>query len=229
MSLVNNTIVQRLVYWIFNIISPSINAQVIITYIMAHKSKFCKIFAGDSSIFQQVGDDTIGLNWVILVLHIIILLLLLIAMDTGLLKFSFSFSFSPRPVVFNEAALDNDVLAERRRVLTLNPLEINRYPVNTDDNNEDGQKTDHLTVHDLIKFYRGGTVCAVNHLTFGAKRGEAFGLLGYNVSHIKIFKIEKYKFTNRVLVKQQHFVYLSVMKLQHLAQVILMDKMLAVV
>jgi ABC-type Na+ transport system ATPase subunit NatA len=40
-------------------------------------------------------------------------------------------------------------------------------------------------------------VLAVNHLTFGAKRGEAFGLLGYNVSRQKkYFPPEIHSFKN---------------------------------
>jgi hypothetical protein len=179
LSLVDNTVVQQLVYWIFNIISPSINAQAIITYTLAQKSKFCRLFVDDFSVFKSIGNDTIGLNWVILILHIIILLALLIAIDMGLLKFSFL--CSSQPSAFDENILDNDVLAERRRILNSNSLTTNNYP-------------DYLTVHDLGKRYRGRSVFAVNHLTFGAKRGEAFGLLGYNVSHIKkLFKNLKYK------------------------------------
>jgi len=186
LSLVDNTAVQNLVYWIFNIISPSINAQAIITYILAQKSKFCSLFVSDITVFKSIGNDTIGWNWIILVLHIIILLALLIAIDMGLLKFSSLCSSHPSD--FNENVLDSDVLAERHRILNLNSLTANHNPVNTT-SNEERQETDHLTVHDLAKRYRGRGVYAVNHLTFGAKRGEAFGLLGYNVSHIKVFKI----------------------------------------
>ena len=39
--LIDNTFVQQFIYWLFNIISPSINAQAIITYILAQKSQFC--------------------------------------------------------------------------------------------------------------------------------------------------------------------------------------------
>ena len=54
-------------------------------------------------------------------------------------------------------------------------------------------ETDHLTVHDLVKRFPGRSAYAVNHLTFGAKRGEAFGLLGYNVSHPKMFFFKRFK------------------------------------
>jgi hypothetical protein len=191
MSLIDNSSVQHIIYWVLNIISPSINAQAIITYILAQKSKFCTVIVNsDFEFFKSIGNDTIGVNWVILFIHIIVLLLLLIAMDCGFLKFSFSFSFLSRPLPSDENMLDNDVLAERRRVLKLNPLAIGQNPVNVD-NNEEGHDTDHLTVHDLVKRYPGRSVFAVNHLTFGAKRGEAFGLLGYNVSQTKIFFLEK--------------------------------------
>ena len=79
--IVKSTFVQKLLYWLFNIISPSINAQVIITYILAQKSKFCQLaiqaFSGgnpDESLLKPMGNDTIAWNWVILVLHIILLL-----------------------------------------------------------------------------------------------------------------------------------------------------------
>jgi len=186
MSLIKNDFIQSLIYWILNVISPSINAQAIITYILAQKSQFCKIFSfGDFTIFRKIGDDTIGLNWIILILHIVLLLLLLIAIDTGLLKCSFCLSSVSN---FNENLLDDDVRAERNRVLNLNPVAKHHTYVNTDDNSQE-YETDHLTVHDLVKRYRGRGVFAVNHLTFGAKRGEAFGLLGYNVSNPKLMKI----------------------------------------
>ena len=231
MSIVDNTLAQRLVYWIFNIISPSINSQAIITYILAQKSQFCTLLINSGfKIFTPIGDDTIGVNWLILVLHIIILFSVLIAMDCGFLRFSFSFSFLSHPITFDENMLDNDVLAERRRILNLNPLAINQTPVNTD-SNEEGHGTDHLTVHDLVKRYRKRHVLAVNHLTFGAKRGEAFGLLGYNVSHTKQSSYEDiyFNYLNRVQGKQQHFEYLWVMKQQQEELLILMDKMLVVV
>jgi hypothetical protein len=186
MIAVNNSSTTQLLYWLLNILSPTINAQAIITYILAEKSKFCKFFidpfgTGDAgpSFFKAVGNDTMAVNWVILVLHIIICLLLLIAIDTGFLKPSFSFSCLTNPLYFNEATLDDDVLAERRRVLNLNPNTLSIV------NNDEGHETDHLIVHDLVKRYPRRSVLAVNHLAFGAKRGEAFGLLGYNVRKTK--------------------------------------------
>ncbi|CAF5092191.1 unnamed protein product, partial [Rotaria sp. Silwood1] len=147
---------------------------------LAQRSKFCqKYYNLGSSIFKSIGNDTIGLNWVILILHILILLLVLIAMDSGLLKFSFSFSFLTQPLQFDESILDNDVLEERHRILNLNYSATNKSPSNTDVSEEE-QETDHLTVNDLVKRFPGRNTFAVNHLTFGAKRGEAFGLLGYN-------------------------------------------------
>jgi hypothetical protein len=170
-----------------NVISPSINAQAIITYILAQKSQMCKTYAsGDSPLFHKIGDDTIGLNWVILIIHIVLLLLLLIAIDTGLLRFSFRSSSIPSN--FNESLRDDDVRAERNRVLNLNPSPKHHNYVNTDDYSQE-YETDHLTVHDLVKRYPGRSALAVNHLTFGAKRGEAFGLLGYNVSLIEVLEI----------------------------------------
>jgi hypothetical protein len=147
---------------------------------LAQKSQFCQEFPQSGfEIFKKIGDDTMGFNWLILILHIIILLLLLIAIDTGLLKFSCRPSL---PLNFDENLLDSDVRAERNRVLSSNPsLTSYQNPVNIECRNQESL-TDHLTVHDLVKRYGGSDKFAVNHLTFGAKRGEAFGLLGYNVS-----------------------------------------------
>jgi hypothetical protein len=171
--IIKSTSVQKLLYWLFNIISPSINAQVIVTYILAQKSEFCKLITGplgtgdsEMSLFKSIGDDTIGWNAAILVLHI--LLLLLIVIDSGLLQFSFSCLYKSD---FDENTLDTDVLAERHRLLQSQTNAL-----------EDGEHIDHLIVNDLVKYYPIRKVLAVNHLTFGAKRGEAFGLLGYNVS-----------------------------------------------
>lgn len=162
-----------------NIVFPSINAQVIITDILAKKSEFCKKSAAAlADIFPSIGDNTIWLNWVILALQIVILLLLIIMIDTGFLRFNFGGSSFAN---FDESQLDDDVRAERHRVLNSDPSINYQEPVNTE-NPDQGLKSDHLTVHDLVKQYRGSSRIAVNHLTFGAKRGEAFGLLGYNVS-----------------------------------------------
>ncbi|CAF4232574.1 unnamed protein product, partial [Adineta steineri] len=98
--------VQKLLYWLFNIICPSINAQAIITYILARKSQFCKLISTSSmarrfepSLYKPIGNDTIGWNIVILVLHIVVFLFLLIMIDSGLLHFSFSYFYKPN---FNE-------------------------------------------------------------------------------------------------------------------------------
>jgi len=200
--IIKSTSIQKFLFWLFNIISPSINAQVIITYILAQKSKFCKLVVGTStagdpsmSFFKPIGDDTIGWNIAILILHIVLLLLLLIVIDSGLLQFSFSCLYQS---TFDENTLDNDVLAERHRVLGL--------PTHT---YEDEENIDHLTVNDLVKYYPMRKVLAVNHLTFGARRGEAFGLLGYNVSIdiAPMFKVKRFvTHLHRVLEKQQHFV-----------------------
>ncbi|CAF4189915.1 unnamed protein product [Rotaria sordida] len=65
--IMNNNILQKLLYWLFNIIAPNINAQVIITYILARKSKYCKLLIDPlgsifpaSSFFTPIGDSTIG-------------------------------------------------------------------------------------------------------------------------------------------------------------------------
>lgn len=87
--------------------------------------------------------------------------------DSGLLQCSFSFFYKD---TFDESKLDDDVLAERRRVL--------EFAANSSNIEE---PVDHLTVNNLVKYYPMRKVLAVDHLTFGARRGEAFGLLGYNV------------------------------------------------
>jgi hypothetical protein len=167
---VENASVRIRLYWLFNIISPNINAQVIVTYILAQKSAFCKLAIVDlkMSRFESIGDDTIGWNCLILVLHILLFLSLIIIIDTGLLKFSFSFLYKSN---FDENTLDDDVVAERSRILNLQTNLV-----------DDDAHIDYLTVNDLVKYYPRRNILAVNHLTFGAKRGEAFGLLGYNVS-----------------------------------------------
>ncbi|CAF1213845.1 unnamed protein product [Rotaria sp. Silwood1] len=162
MSLVNPTLVEKVIYWLLNIILPTINAQAIVTYILSEKSKFCQIFIiSDFTFFKPIGNDTMEWNWIVLILHIIISLLILIAMDCGFFKFRMNFSL------------------ERRRVLNLNHSITDKNLLNPA-NNEERYDTDHLIVHDLVKRFPGRNVCAVNHLVFGAKRGEAFGLLGYN-------------------------------------------------
>ncbi|CAF3806236.1 unnamed protein product [Adineta steineri] len=153
---------QKLLYSLLNIICPTINAQVIITYILARIGQYCKIIIPQNitynrnttynrytSFFEPIGDNTIGWNIVILILHIVVFLFLLIIIDSGLLQFSFSCFYKSN---FNENTLDDDVLTERHRVL--------------------GTQTH--TFEDEENFL------AVDHLTFSARRGEAFGLLGFN-------------------------------------------------
>ena len=210
--LIKSSAIRQLLYWLFNIISPSINAQTIITYILAHKSAFCKFLVGPStsddsgfSFFKSIGDDTIGLNWVILVLHVVVFLALLILIDTGLLKSMFSSIFScwSKSPDIDENRLDSDVLAERHRILKANDRLYNQNTANVY-TNQDGPETDHLTVHDLVKRFPGRPTAAVNHLTFGAKRGEAFGLLGYNVSPPSPSRHSPHSTAHRERAKQLH-------------------------
>lgn len=184
LSFVDNIFIQTLIYWVFNVIFPNINAQAITTYILAQQSEFCKEFHTIGfSFFKSVGDNTMAWNWIVLVLHTVVFLLLLIVIDSGLLKFSFSMSFLTQPLKFDENTLDNDVLVERHRVLSLDYSTLTNKNLLYENNNEEEHETDHLTIRDLTKRFPGRNVYAVNHLTFGANRGEAFGLLGYNVSH----------------------------------------------
>ena len=181
----------NIAYWVLNLLSPTVNAQAIVIYILAGKSRFCQVMAGQISIFSRIGDDTMALNWIILFAHIILPLLLLIAIDCGYVNISFKSLLYKAPVQFNENTLDSDVLAERQRILNLNQSTLTQRHVNTDAAATTQQETDHMVVHDLVKHFPGRNVLAVNHLTFGAKRGEAFGLLGYNVTllNIPIFNI----------------------------------------
>ena len=189
--LIKSTALQKLLYWLFNILCPSINAQALITYILARRSTFCQSFPGD-----RFGDDTIGGNMAILILHTLLLLSSLIAIDCGLLHFSWS---NYKEGNFDENTLDNDVLAERQRVLAST----------TTGHGDEENSIDHLTVKNLVKFYPRRKVLAVNHLTFGAKRGEAFGLLGYNVSELKLFSERSITAIYRVPEKPPPFVLLS--------------------
>ncbi|CAF1479957.1 unnamed protein product [Rotaria sp. Silwood1] len=154
--IVQSIFVQKLLYWLFNIISPSINAQVIVTYILARKSKLCRFITDPFgltdfglSLFKAIGNDTIGWN-------------------VWLLQFSFSSLYKSN---FDENKCDDNALVERHRI-----LKHRRKPF------EDEEHADHLTVNNLVKYYPIRKVLDVNHLTFGAQRSEAFGLLGYNVS-----------------------------------------------
>lgn len=178
LSLLTSKTVQVAVYWILNIIFPTLNAQAVVTSIMARKSLFCQTTAKYIEIFDHIGDDEMYLNWILMFVHALLFLKLLIAIDCGLIR-------RPSGKVtnsnFDESKLDNDVLAERRRILNSGGEYTDQRVVNQDGRAEK-QHTDHLVVRDLVKSYPRKQNLAVNHLTFGAKRGEAFGLLGYNVS-----------------------------------------------
>lgn len=175
--IVRNKMLRYLLFWLFNVLFPNVNAQVIIADLLARKIAFCKLMAGiggradDGSIFTLIGSDTMGVNYAILVAHILFFLLTLVVIDSGLLQFSCSCFYKP---TFEERTLDGDVLAERQRILG---QQTHTYE-------DEEEAVDHLTVNNLVKYYPMRKVLAVNHLTFGARRGEAFGLLGYNVSEL---------------------------------------------
>lgn len=228
LSITTKSAARDVVYWVLNMIFPSINAQVIITDALAKKSEFCTdsaMFVAE--IFPSIGDNTIWVNWLILASHIIILLSCIIMIDTGFLRFNFRRLPESN---FNENLLDDDVRAERHRVLSSDPTIDYQHPVNTE-NLDEQWKSDHLTVHDLVKRYGGSSATAVNHLTFGAKRGEAFGLLGYNVSTFNRPPRTQSSSSrsNRVLEKQRRFVYLSAMKSQRVVLPLLMDRISLIV
>ena len=236
-TIIDNNTVRYLLYWLFNIISPTINAQAIITYIMARKSEFCKISIvsfddSDFSFFKTIGDDTIGLNWLILVIHTVLILILLIMIDCGLIRYYFSTLFSrcmSNRTGLYDMALDQDVATERQRILKADSAVVDESPFITNDERS-ATHDDHLVVHDLVKSFRGRMTPAVNHLTFGAKRGEAFGLLGYNVSDESSIIVNLFRLFDfiRVLEKQQHSVYSSVMKSLRRVQLISIIKMFVI-
>lgn len=178
LALLASTTVQSIVYWAFNIVFPTFNAQAIITSILAKESEFCQIFGKLNDTFKKIGDDQIYLNWIILFVHAVLYLMLLIAIDCGLIRIR---SRGATNSTFDEKKLDSDVLDERRRILNSDPVYVDQTVVNRDGSYE-RQHTDHLIVRDLVKSFPNKQKPAVDHLTFGAKRGEAFGLLGYNVS-----------------------------------------------
>ena len=158
--IVRSSSTRRFLFWLFNLLCPSINSQVLITYLLARQSRFCQLanLLFDATDFHPLGDDTIAWNVVVLVVHIVLLLSVVILIDSG--AFRFSFAWFHRSTTFDERTLDEDVRAERHR------------PVD---------EHDHLIVDDLVKSYPRKNLLAVNHLTFAARRGEAFGLLGFNV------------------------------------------------
>ncbi|CAF1011366.1 unnamed protein product [Rotaria sordida] len=171
--IIENTFIRKILYWLFNLISPTINSQVIITYILAKKSRLCRFitdpFGLDDpalKLFKALGDDTIQWNIGIIILHILLFFLILIIIDSGLLQISLSCLYKSN---FNENQLDDDVLVERHRILN-----------NEKNSSNNKEHIDYLTVNNLVKYYPIRKILAVNHLTFGARRGEAFGLLGYN-------------------------------------------------
>ena len=188
-NVVQQNSLRQLLYWLFNLLGPNINAQVIISDILVAKSQLCKGLAKPNGAFLfptfsaiRSNKATIIWNWVILVAHIVIYLTLLIVVDIGLVNCTYSCRREP---TFDENTLDDDVLAERHRILQLHPVQSKHSDTGAK-NNDDGQETDHLIVEDLTKQYSGRPQPAVNHLTFGAKRGEAFGLLGFNASHLSL-------------------------------------------
>lgn len=139
---------------------PNINAQVIVNSILVTKTSLCQnLDKNNYGKLRSVTEEKIVYNLVLLILHMVVYLLLIIIIDCQWFRMK---SFRKRKLIFNENQLDDDVLAERHRIL-----------------NEESD--DSLTVNNLIKYYSKSDKLAVDHLTFGAKRGEIFGLLGFNV------------------------------------------------
>ena len=190
MILLKSKRLRDLLHILLNILAPNINAQAIIVDQLTRKSPLCKLLynsanAGMHESLDLITSKNIDVvwNWVILTLHVVVYLPILIAIDGGLLKCSCSCTTESE---FDDTKLDGDVLNERTRTLQLHRVPSKENALETDENDTE-HETDHLIVHDLVKRFPGRPTPAVNHLTFGAKRGEAFGLLGYNVSHPSSF------------------------------------------
>ena len=215
MILVENKKLRNLLHVLLNILAPNINAQAIIVDVLTKRSPLCKQLynlanpenPGSLGIVALENVD-VAWNWVILILHVVFYLLLLIAIDGGLLKCSCSCAAESD---FDDTKIDDDVLKERERILQLHRVPSNENALETDENDAE-QETDHLIVHDLVRRFPGRPTPAVNHLTFGAKRGEAFGLLGYNVSHPSPSRYSPHSTARRERAKQPHSRFSSVTK-----------------
>ncbi|CAF1361261.1 unnamed protein product [Didymodactylos carnosus] len=164
-----------------NALFPSINAQVLVTRILSDGSQFCRVARLGTFTLPFEGDGYLWINILLFVIHCLVLFFLLVSIDSGLIKFSFRNCFSSQQFKeFDSKSIDEDVLAERQRILAKDKFNQSNNNTRNSITTESSKDIDHLIVKDLVKYYPRKHVVAVNHLTFGAKRGECFGLLGYN-------------------------------------------------
>ncbi|CAF0751595.1 unnamed protein product [Didymodactylos carnosus] len=169
---------KRISYWLTTVLCPNLNSKRLISYML---KEFRMSPDSKPNMKPEYSDMRYYAHFFVLLMQVGGILLLLVLIDTGMIKQAINnMSLMPNVqcvlffIPFDEANLDEDVLDERKKILT----------------NEDDTDDDPLVVKDVVKQYPTKVVLAVNHVAFSAKQNECFGLLGFNgAGKTSLFKI----------------------------------------
>lgn len=153
------------IYWIMNIIFPSLNSKRLLIILLKNYSKnLCEIIENDKNILnkfvfsKEIKENDFWKYLFIYLIQIFILFLYLCLIDFNFFNKKISLNNSQ----FNPNEIDEDVLNERISLLSNNYL------------------TNPFICYDLIKKYPEKDNLSINHLTFTIQQGQCFGLLGFN-------------------------------------------------
>ncbi|CAF3658697.1 unnamed protein product [Adineta steineri] len=164
----------EMLYWLMNIIFPSLNSKRLISIILNKSSNnLCKIILNDENILLKFGsirrtnENDYLIYLLINLFQIIFFFFFLYLIDMN--KFNKKIHLNVDEEDFNEDDIDEDVLEERNHI----DIELNPF-----------------VCYDLIKKYSSQSNLILNHLTFHVEKGECFGLLGFNgAGKTSLFKI----------------------------------------
>lgn len=156
-----------LIYWIMNVIFPSLNSKRFISILMQKSSKnFCELIENDPELLSKIGftkelkENHLSQHMICIVIEIVLLFVLLCLIDLNSFQWKSKVSNEDE---FDENEVDEDVLNERNELLS---------------------RTHSLSAPfismDLVKRYPRKESLAINHLTFSIEEGECFALLGFN-------------------------------------------------
>jgi len=157
----------QIIYWIINIIFPPLNSKRFISILLKSSSKnLCQFIENDKTILSKIGfikeikENDFWKHLILILIQIIFLFIFLCLIDINLFNKKIN---SLNDDQFDEDELDDDVLKERKDLMS------NKYHFN-----------DPFICIDITKKYPQKDNLAINHLTFSIKKGQCFGLLGFN-------------------------------------------------
>ncbi|CAF1266993.1 unnamed protein product [Rotaria sp. Silwood1] len=189
----------NIIYWLINIIFPSLNGKRLISILLLKSSKnLCKLIENDKYILSKMGfnqeinnNDFIKYLFIFLI-QIILLFFILLLIDTNILNDKINKLIYKQNNYLNQQDEeeeeeeidddndndnddddDDDVLQERIKLISNNNFSL--YPI---------------VLYDIVKKYPYQQYLSINHLYCSIQQGECFGLLGFNgAGKTSLFKI----------------------------------------